>query len=245
MIHIGASGWVYRHWSGCFYPPEMKQRDWLEHYARHWSTVEINRSFYRLPSRKNFENWAERVRFRPGFVFAVKASRYLTHIKKLYDPEEPLRRLMDAAYGLGDTLGPILYQLPPTMRVDPERLRYFVSKLPPGTRSAFEFRDNSWYTDEIYHILNEADCALVRAVGGHYTPIEVPDTGSWRYIRVHGGQWGIGLSEGELQFWADRIAGDAYHGRDVYLYFNNDPECHAIYNGYRIREMLAHTGQVV
>ncbi len=239
MIWIGTSGWVYKHWIGCFYPPEMKQRDWLRYYAGIFPTVEINRSFYRLPTRENFEAWAQQVSFHPGFEFAVKASRYLTHIKRLKEPQEPIARLAQAADGLGPHIGPFLYQLPPRMPANLQRLALLLAQLPPGQKAAFEFRDPSWYAPEILEMLNSVGCALVRAIGGYYTPMEVPDVGPFRYLRVHGGQYGIGLTEGELQYWADRIAGDAAQGVEVYIYFNNDPECHAIYNAYRLREMLA------
>lgn len=244
MIWIGTSGWVYKHWIGCFYPPDMKQKDWLRRYAADFPTVEINRSFYRLPTRANFVAWAEQADFHPGFQFAVKASRYLTHIKKLYAPEEPLYRLIEAADGLGPHAGPYLYQMPPRWGADPARLRYFISQLPPGHKAAFEFRDNSWYNPEIRQILDESGYALVRAIGGYYTPMDVPDAGPFRYLRVHGGNYGIGLTEGELQYWADRIATDASNGVEVYVYFNNDPECQALYNAYRMRDMLAYTGAV-
>lgn len=239
MIWIGCSGWVYKHWRGCFYPWDLKQRDWLGYYARHFPTVEINRSFYRLPRRENFESWAAQTWFRSPFCFATKANRYLTHWKKLYGPEDPLARLMGAAAGLGDRAGPFLYQLPPGWPADPVRLRYFIGCLPHHYRAAFEFRDPSWYSPEILQILNETGCALVRAIGGHYTPMEVPDAGWFSYLRVHGGQWGVGLTDGELSYWAERIAASAATGRDLYIYFNNDPDCHAIRNAFRLREMLA------
>ena len=242
MIWIGTSGWVYKHWIGCFYPPEMKQRDWLRHYASVFPTVEINRSFYRLPSRQNFEAWGQQAGFHWGFQFAVKASRYLTHVKRLKDPDQPIWKLVEAADGLGYHKGPFLYQMPPRWNADPGRLRHFISRLPPWHKAAFEFRDYSWYNGEIYHILGEAGHALVRAIGGYHTPMEVPDVGPFRYIRVHGGQWGIGLTEGELQYWADRIANDTRNGVETYIYFNNDPECHALYNAWRLRDMLAYTG---
>jgi uncharacterized protein YecE (DUF72 family) len=238
VILIGTSGWVYKHWIGCFYPRDLKQKDWLPHYAGRFPTVEINRSFYRLPTCGNFASWAGQVGWHSHFTFAVKASRYLTHMKRLYGPEEPLERLEGAARGLGRHLGPFLYQLPPRYPADPVRLRYFISKLPGEQRAAFEFRDGSWYSPEILHILNETGCALVRAIGGYYTPVEVPDVGSFRYLRVHGGQYGTGLTEGELGYWADRIREYASQGLDVYVYFNNDPDCHAIYDAFRLREML-------
>ena len=244
MIWIGTSGWVYKHWKGCFYPHDLKQKDWLSYYASQLPTVEINRSFYRLPSQDNFRAWANQAGFHHGFQFATKASRYLTHMKRLKEPEEPLARMLHAAEGLWPHIGPFLYQLPPRWSADPARLSYFISRLPHGHRAAFEFRDNSWYGSEILRILDETGCCLVRAIGGYYTPLEVPDVGSFRYLRVHGGQYGIGLTEGELQFWADRIAADASNGTEVYIYFNNDPDCHAIYNAYRLREILQPTGAV-
>jgi uncharacterized protein YecE (DUF72 family) len=239
MIWIGCSGWVYKHWIGCFYPHDLKQRDWLGYYARHFATVEINRSFYRLPTHDNFRAWAAQTDFRPNFIFATKASRYLTHHKRLYGPEDPIARLMGAAEGLGGHAGPFLYQLPPKMTADPVRLRYFISRLPHHYRAAFEFRDRSWYSPEILQILNETGCAMVRAIGGHYTPIDVPDAGWFNYLRVHGGQWGVGLTDGELHYWAARIANAAAAGRDTYIYFNNDPDCHAIYDAFRLRDMLS------
>lgn len=244
MIWIGTSGWVYKHWIGCFYPPELPQRDWLGYYAARFPTVEINRSFYRLPSHVNFRDWAWKAGHHPGFVFAVKANRGLTHQKRLYGPEDSLHRFFSAASGLGLRLGPVLFQLPPGFGVDPVRLSYFISRLPQGCRAAFEFRDHSWYRPDILRILDESGCALVRAVGGHYTPLEVPDTGSFRYIRVHGGLYGIGLTDGEVGFWAERIASEAAAGHEVFVYFNNDPDCHAINDAHRLRGLLWSTGQV-
>jgi uncharacterized protein YecE (DUF72 family) len=244
MIWIGTSGWVYRHWTGCFYPSGLHQRFWLAYYAQRFPTVEINRSFYRLPSFKNFQDWAWKVGHHEGFVFSVKASRYLTHYKRLYAPEESLHRMFNAAEGLGLRLGPVLFQLPPGFEADPLRLSYFISRLPTGCRAAFEFRDHSWYREDILRILDDAGCALVRAVGGHYTPLEARDTGTFRYVRVHGGLYGVGLTDGELRFWAERIAGDAAAGCDVFVYFNNDPGCHAVDDAHRLRGLLWDTAAV-
>src|SRR5947209_2629515 len=141
MMWIGTSGWVYPHWAGHFYPPELPMRDWLPYYAQHFSTVEINRSFYRLPTHKQFHVWAEQTAAHPDFLFAVKASRYITHIKKLLNPEEAINRLMQSAEGLGKHRGPFLYQLPPHWHADPARLEQFISRLPRDQQAAFEFRD--------------------------------------------------------------------------------------------------------
>jgi uncharacterized protein YecE (DUF72 family) len=204
--------------------------------------VEINRSFYRLPTPDNFRRWAWQASFHHGFQFAVKASRYITHVRKLYGPEEPLGRLDYVSSGLGLHRGPILYQMPPNFEADYTRLAYFISRLPWHTRAAFEFRHHSWFRDDILRLLDESGCTLVRAIGGHYTPLEVPDVGPFRYLRFHGGLYGVGFTDGELGFWADRIAGDAWAGREVYAYFNNDPDCHAVYDAWRLMSMVAHTG---
>jgi uncharacterized protein YecE (DUF72 family) len=241
MIRIGTSGWVYPHWLDRFYPHSLPAQDQLAFYAREFPTVEINASFYRLPSCDQFAVWAEQTRDHPGFCFAVKASRYITHLKKLRGVEDGLRRLIEAAEGLNGQLGPFLYQLPPHWRANPDRLRDFVSLLPNRYPAAFEFRDATWFAPPILRTLEDAGSALVVAVGGpHYTPLDVPATGPFAYLRFHGGLHGIGLTDGELAFWAERVGGWA--DRDVYVYFNNDPEGHAIYDARRLRALLVGRG---
>ena len=243
MIWIGTSGWVYKHWLGLFYPPELAGREWLPFYARHFPTVEINRSYYRLPTEAQFRAWAEQAPPAPHFLFAVKASRYLTHMKKLREPAEPVARLIEAASGLGDRLGPFLYQLPPRWRANPERLATFAATLPPGHRAAVEFREPSWYGEETLRILEEAGCALAVAVGGpEPTPPGTPDVGPFRYVRFHHGSGGWGFSDAELLPWADRLAADAAAGKDAHVYFNNDPGGHALADARRLREMLVTRG---
>lgn len=241
MIWIGASGWVYSHWVGPFYPRDLPEPAWLAFYARHFTTVEINRSYYRLPAREQFAAWAAQAgAVHSGFCFAVKASRYITHMRKLNNAEEGLGRLISAAEGLGARLGPFLYQLPPRWRDNPERLAHFVALLPRTHRAAFEFRDPSWYTPDVLRVLAERGCALVVAVGGALpTPSDIAPLGPFGYFRFHNGQHGIGLSEDELRVWAERIAAASADGRDVYAYFNNDPDGHAIRNALRLRELLA------
>lgn len=239
MIWIGTSGWVYEHWRGIFYPDGLKQPGWLSFYADHFQTVEINRSYYRLPTRDQFAAWAADVAGHPGFTFAVKASRYITHMKKLRDPEEPIQRLADATAGLNNAAGPFLYQLPPRWRADVPRLAAFLDALPPGQQAAFEFRDESWLQPAVYDLLERHGKTLVIAIsGGHASPRETPWIGPFRYVRVHGGAWGIGLAEDELRWWADRIGGDARSGITSYVYFNNDPGGHALWNAFRLRELL-------
>jgi uncharacterized protein YecE (DUF72 family) len=243
MIWIGTSGWVYPHWAGRFYPPDLPMHDWLPYYAERFPTVEINRSFYRLPTYEQFHAWAVQTASHPGFLFAVKASRYITHIKKLKDPQEAITRLVTSARGLGEHLGPFLYQLPPNWRANPQRLEQFITQLPHAQQAAFEFRDPSWFQPETFatltQILNAAGCALVIAIGGPCpTPLEAPLIGLFRYLRFHHGAYGIGLSDDELAFWAKRLSVDAAEGRQAYVYFNNDAEGYAVRDALRLRELL-------
>jgi uncharacterized protein YecE (DUF72 family) len=238
MIRVGTSGWDYPHWNGRIYPPELPHRERLRFYARQFDTVEINRSYYQLPTREQFAAWEAEVAGR-DFVFAVKASRYITHLKKLRNVEDALARLIEATGGLGAHLGPYLYQLPPHWHADPGRLAAFVRLLPHEARSAFEFRDVSWYTPAVLDILRDNGCALVIAVGGALaTPSDLSPVGPFRYIRFHSGARGIGLDADELAYWAGRINADTRSGLDVYAYFNNDVE------GYAVRDAKALLGLV-
>ena len=157
-VLVGTSGWQYQHWRGRLYPPRLAQARWLEHYAERFATVESNNAFYRLPEPATFAAWAERTP--PGFVMAVKASRYLTHIKRLRDPEEPVGRLLDHARHLGPKLGPILLQLPPTLKADPAALDRALRAFPPGIRVAVEPRHDTWWTDEVRDLLTTHGAAL-------------------------------------------------------------------------------------
>lgn len=234
---IGTSGWVYKHWRGLFYPEGLRPDREFGFYAERFDTVEINYTYYHLPERSVFEGWREQAP--PGFLYAVKASRYLTHMKKLKDPEEPLTRLMERAEGLGDRLGPILFQLHWRWGVNVERLRAFVELLGryPDHRFTFEFRNASWLTPEVYGILERAGMALCLPVHPHM-PVDIRLTAPWTYLRFHGGNHGIGYTEGELAWWADRIREFQSQGAEVFAYFNNDLEGHAIRDAPRLREML-------
>lgn len=226
VVLIGTSGWQYRHWKGLFYPGDLPQSLWLARYAERFATVELNNSFYRLPTLEAFERWRDGTP--PGFVVAVKASRYLTHIKRLKDPAEPVARLMGRAAGLGDRLGPVLVQLPPNMRADPEALATTLSCFPPGARVAVEARHPSWFEDgagsEVRSVLEARGAAWVMADGG---PVDPPlwATATWSYIRFH---HGCGRPDScytrpALEKWARRLAEVCGPRRDVYCYFNNDP----------------------
>jgi uncharacterized protein YecE (DUF72 family) len=196
-----------------------------------------------LPSREQFAAWAEQTAQFQNFFFAVKASRYLTHMKKLKEPQEAIARLLNAAQGLGNKLGPFLYQLPPHWKANLERLREFLACLPADYQTAVEFRDPSWFQgatlQALKGILTTANCALVVAVGGMQpTPLDIPAIGPFRYYRFHNGKYGTGLSDDELAFWAGRMRADQEQGYEVFAYFNNDPQGYAIFNALKLQELL-------
>jgi uncharacterized protein YecE (DUF72 family) len=222
-LYVGTSGWQYKDWRGVLYPADVPLRRWLEEYTEHFATVEINNAFYRLPSRETFASWAGRVP--ADFTVAVKASRYLTHIKRLKDPEEPVHRLMSHAAGLGARLGPVLLQLPPTLRADTELLDACLSCFPSGTRVAVEPRHDSWWTPEVREVLRSRGAALCWAdvLSRPVTPLW--RTADWGYVRFHQGRAQPWPRYGQraLESWIDRVATTWQDGDDVYTYFNNDP----------------------
>jgi uncharacterized protein YecE (DUF72 family) len=238
---VGTSGWSYRHWLRRFYPDKLPAREQLPFLAERFATVEINYSYYQLPPRTTFEAW--RARSPEGFVFAVKASRYLTHLKKLNEPEEPLQRLLDHAGGLGEKLGPILFQFPRFWDRHLPRLSAFLEALRahPGHRYAFEFRHASWLVPEVYDLLRREQAALCLPIGWGI-PLDVQLTADWTYVRFHGGEHGIGFSDEELRPWAERLRGYRAQGVDSYVYFNNDQIEHdqpqAIVNAQRLIQLL-------
>jgi uncharacterized protein YecE (DUF72 family) len=243
QIWIGTSGWVYPHWRGRFYPPQLPVHKQLSYYAQTFPTVEINRSFYRLPTFEQFQNWAAQVAPSPRFRFAVKASRSITHLKKLLNAQESVTRLLTAARGLGDHLGIVLYQLPPRWHADPARLEQFLAQLPPEYAAAFEFRDPSWFEpamlSRLEEILTTTHATLAIGIGGvSPTPPNIALIGSIRYLRFHAGASGVGFTDAELAVWAERLAREAEAGYESYAYFNNDAEGHAIADARRLREML-------
>ena len=233
-VHVGTSGWQYDDWRGPFYPDGLPQRRWLEHYAAEFSTVEVNNSFYRLPERDTFRRWREQTP--AGFVVAVKASRFITHLKRLKDPAEPVALLWERAGGLGDRLGPVLFQLPPRFPVDPARLRDLLAVVPTGMRPAFEFRDPSWYTDEVFLLLDAAGAALVWP-DRPGTQATLPALGGWLYVRFHQGTTsGPGYRRDKLRRWASRIS--AAEAGEAFLYFNNDQTGAAIRDARTMIELL-------
>ncbi|MDN3022075.1 DUF72 domain-containing protein [Streptomyces sp. S.PB5] len=237
-LFVGTSGWQYKDWRGVLYPAGCPVRLWLEEYARHFPTVEINNAFYRLPSRENFAAWRDRV---PGdFVIAVKASRYLTHIKRLKDPEEPVHRLMTHAEGLGDRLGPVLLQLPPTLRADTGLLDACLACFPPSTRVAVEPRHDSWWTPEVRGVLESRGAALCWADVRARPVAPLWRTTDWGYVRFHEGRAKEWPSYGRrsLKTWAERVTDTWAGGEDVYAYFNNDPNAAAVENARTFERIL-------
>jgi uncharacterized protein YecE (DUF72 family) len=218
MIFVGTSGWQYDDWRGTFYPKSLPKARWLEHYARRFASVEVNNTFYRLPGEGAFERWRDASP--PGFRWAVKASRYITHIRRLRECADPVRLLWERASVLGPALGPILFQLPPGFRADPVLLSDFLAVLPPGLPAAFEFRDDSWRADAVLAQLNAAGAAWVLSDRPGEHPPEII-TGGWAYARFHQGAAAHpAYGRRRLQGWADRIA--TWTATDMFGYFNND-----------------------
>jgi uncharacterized protein YecE (DUF72 family) len=236
-IRIGCSGWQYKHWRGDFYPAGLPTSRWFAAYARVFDTVEINNSFYRWPQPETFDKWRDQAP--PGFLYAVKASRFLTHMKKLKDPEAPLERTFEHAEHLGKHLGPVLYQLPPRWGLNLERLEHFVRTLPRGRLHAIEFREPSWYVEPVFGLLRRHRVALcLHDMQGSSTGmIEV---GPFVYVRFHFGtqKYGGRYDDQRLDEWAAWLAARAREGMRVFAYFNNDTGGHAPRDAVRLREMI-------
>ncbi len=234
-VHIGTSGWIYHHWGGVFYPEDCPKTRWLEFYARHYGTVELNASFYRLPKPQTFANWREKT---PHiFLWAVKANRYITHIKRLRDPEEPLERFFNSVEMLGEKLGPILVQLPPNLSFDEAVFGNFCHKLKGNHLYALEVRHPSWANQRAVQILGDYNIALcISDTAGRYPYIE-EDTATFFYIRLHGSTklYASEYTEEELQMYARKIRD---WPKDTYLYFDNDYRGYAIKNAKRLKEIL-------
>ena len=248
-VRIGCSGWQYKHWRGDFYPAELGQSRWFEFYAANFDTVEINNSFYRLPEAETFARWREQAPRQ--FLYAVKASRFLTHMKKLKDPEDPLDRFLSNARELGRHLGPVLYQLPPRWPVNLERLERFLDAVDAQTdrlrqnglttrvRHAIEFREPSWYHERVFALLRAHRVALcLHDMRGSAAAKLV--VGPFIYVRFHGSAKYAGrYADRDLDEWADWLAERNFAGMDVFAYFNNDTGGHAPRDAVRLRERLA------
>lgn len=236
-IRIGTSGWHYKHWIGKFYPAKLPAAQMLAYYDERFDTVEINNSFYMLPKFETMRCW--RAATPRNFEFAVKASRFLTHNKKLKEPENALENFLPRAEALGEKLGPILFQLPPKWRVNVERLAEFLAALPKYHRYAFEFREPSWLTDSVYDLLRQHNAAFcIYELAGFHSPIGL--TADWTYVRLHGpgGRYQGSYSEAALRRWAERIAGWGSRLGRIYVYFDNDEAGYAAFNALRLKRMV-------
>jgi uncharacterized protein YecE (DUF72 family) len=235
--YIGTSGWHYEHWKSRFYPEGLPKTEWLRFYSVTFNTVEINSSFYRLPSQAAFASWHGNSP--AGFIFALKMSRYVSHVKRLKETEEAIDRFMDRAKGLKDKLGPILYQLPPNMHCNNGVLEHFLSTLPRGYKHVFEFRHQSWFGDRVWETLHKYNAAFCIFDMPH---LECPlvATADFAYIRFHGSKelYSSDYSDEELACWAERIKGLAGNLKEVYIYFNNDTNAFAVKNAVTLGKYL-------
>jgi uncharacterized protein YecE (DUF72 family) len=237
LIHIGTSGWSYRDWRGTFYDPSAPPRDHLAFYARHFTTVEVNNTFYRLPKIETLQSWRDTVP--ANFIFAIKASRYMTHMKRLSDPEQSISRFFDRIEALGDRLGPILFQCPPRWHINVDRLEAFLRQLPRDHRYAFEFRDPTWFDREVYYLLSQHRVAFcVYDLAGTQSPMVT--TTDMVYVRFHrpAGKDTWEYDRDTLVGWAESIVTWVDAGLSIYCYFNNDPGGAAPQNAQDLLELL-------
>ena len=236
-IRIGTSGWYYDHWKETFYPADLPKSRWLEYYAEHFDTVELNNTFYHLPKEQTLQHWRQ---IAPkGFLYAVKAIRYITHIKKLSDAAESLQLFFERASLLKNSLGPVLCQLPPSLHKDLPRLEAFIGLLPKQPRAIFEFRHQSWYEDDTFELLNKLGAGFcVHDLSGNESPRIV--TGDIVYVRFHGtsGRYAGDYPESQLRDWAEWLKAQAQRVRAIYAYFNNDAHGHAVKNAKQLKELM-------
>jgi len=251
---IGTSGYTYKHWVGVLYPEGLPPQQWFDRYVQVFDAVELNVTFYRLPASRTFESWARRAP--RDFAFVVKGSRYITHVLRLREPQEPVRALLDACRPLGDRLRCVLWQLPPRLGADPLRLQGFLASLPRSLRHAFEFRDPSWFCDAVYELLADYDAAVVYADWPFQVlapgmrrrrmdrpVVRAPQTAGWWYLRRHGpGEPYAGLyPTASLQAdarWTRQLLAS---GHDGFVFFNNDVAGHAVRNALALRRLLGRT----
>jgi uncharacterized protein YecE (DUF72 family) len=237
-VRIGTSGWHYKHWLGTFYPERFPASKMLEFYYQRFDTVELNNSFYKLPNVSTFECWRDATP--RNFLFAVKASRFITHNKKLKDPQNALDNFLPRAEALGKKLGPILFQLPPMWKLNLERLEEFLDALPRYHRYTFEFREPSWHTAKTYELLHRYNAAYcIHEIAGFHTPIEV--TADWTYIRLHGpgaAKYQGSYQRETLQAWADRIHQWSSSLKAIFVYFDNDQAAYAAHNALELGRLV-------
>jgi len=236
-FRIGTSGWHYNHWRGKFYPAELKKYEWFDYYSKHFDTVEINNTFYQQPKDTSIKTWYKRAP--QNFTYAVKANRFITHIKKLKDPADSLRRFLNSTALLKEKLGPVLYQLPPSLHQDLDRLKNFAMLLPKKPPAVFEFRHKSWFTQNTFDLLSRFHLTFcIHDMPGIISPRAV--TADIIYIRFHGptGRYQGNYSKAALRDWAEWIKDHAKNTRSIFAYFNNDYNAYAIRNAGQLKELL-------
>lgn len=237
-IYIGTSGWHYKHWKGTFYPGDIKDDEQFAFYSKEFGTVELNNSFYHLPPSATFTGW--RKASPADFVFAVKASRYITHLKKLKADKASLKLFLSHASRLREKLGPVLFQLPPRWKINIERLKEFLALLPKKYIYTFEFRDTTWYAEETYDLLKKYNCAFcIYELAGHMSPVKT--TADFVYVRLHGptkNKYQGSYSTVQLKKWARYCRKWQQAGKDVYVYFDNDQAGYAAFNAQKLCELL-------
>jgi uncharacterized protein YecE (DUF72 family) len=237
QIRIGTSGWSYGHWRGNFYPENLTNSKMFDYYSKQLNTVEINSSFYRLPLKETFEKWRDRSP--ENFLFAVKASRFITHIKKLKDCGQAIEKFSERASGLGEKIGPVLLQLPPGVKRNAEVLRGFLRELPNHLRYSFEFRNPDWFHPEIYSLLAEFKAALcIYELNGQTAPLEV--TTDFVHVRLHGpdGKYRGRYSRGQLRSWQEKFSEWAGQSRDIFCFFDNDERGFAALNAVELQQLV-------
>jgi uncharacterized protein YecE (DUF72 family) len=238
QIRIGTSGWHYKHWVGRYYPENIKPAEMLDYYLRDFDTVELNNTFYHLPKESSFETWRQSVPAK--FLFAVKGSRFITHMIKLKDPERGIVNFMPRAQLLGRKLGPVLWQLPPGWKVNVERLEEFLEKLPRRIRYAFELRNPTWMTDRVYEVLKRYNAAFcIYELAGYHSPIEI--TADWTYVRLHGptqNKYQGSYTNAQMEAWAQRIEAWKKTLKATYVYFDNDDSAYAVTNALTLKGLV-------
>nr|WP_294782183.1 DUF72 domain-containing protein [uncultured Flavobacterium sp.] len=236
-LYIGTSGWSYKHWRGTFYPEYIKIKDQFSYYVDNFDSVEINNTFYRTPADETFQSWESQVP--EDFVYVIKANRFITHMKKLHDPEDSLLIFMEKVKFLENKLGAVLFQLPPFLKVDIPLLEDFLLALSPKNRYVFEFRNSSWYVPEVYQLLEKYNAAFcIYELAGHLSPVKV--TADFVYLRLHGPtsvKYQGSYSDETLSEWADQCL-KWLETKDVFVFFDNDEKGYAAFNALKLKELI-------
>jgi len=236
-IRIGTSGWYYNHWSGLFYPANLPKTRWFQYYAEHFDSVEVNNTFHQLPKQESVKKWYAQAP--KNFIYTVKANRYITHIKRLKNASDALERFFETVDLLKQKLGPVLYQLPPSLQKDLDLLGGFIRLLPKNRIAVFEFRHKSWYSDDTFELLNKFNVGFcVHDMPSKQSPRI--NTGNIIYIRFHGSteKYSGNYTKSTLKDWVHWLKEQNKKARRIYIYFNNDFNAFAVENAKQIKEQI-------